>query len=150
MRLLILTYEFPPLGGGAGNAAAELVRALEDEPNLEVVVVTSSVGDYNVERFTRNSTIYYLPIGKKGNIHFQTNQELLRYTYACHRMILACGRTRSSPYRCPSFLSAMTRRASSPPQRVRQFLADPVDLSRRHPAEKRQGDLAVGRVLSVG
>jgi len=87
MRLLILSYEFPPLGGGAGNAAAELVRALADWPDVEVVVVTSSMGGYEVQRqsFTPNSTIYYLPIGKaKGNIHFQTNAELLKYSWACH------------------------------------------------------------------
>ena len=60
VRLLILTYEFPPLGGGAGNAAAELVRALSDRPDVEVVVVTSSMGGYEVKRhsFTPNSTIY--------------------------------------------------------------------------------------------
>lgn len=90
MRLLILTYEFPPLGGGAGNAAAELVRALGDRPDVEVVVVTSSMGGYEVKRhsFTPNSTIYYLPIGKtKGNIHFQTNAELLKYSWACHRFL---------------------------------------------------------------
>ena len=68
MRVLILNYEFAPLGGGAGNATAELVRSLENEPDLEVVVVTSSTAGKRVSRneFTRNSTIYYLPIGKNG------------------------------------------------------------------------------------
>jgi glycosyltransferase involved in cell wall biosynthesis len=88
--LLILTYEFPPLGGGAGNAAAELVRALGDIPGMSVVVVTSSTGDFYVDdkSFSPNSTIYYLPIGKTGgNIHYQTNFELLRYNFACHRFL---------------------------------------------------------------
>lgn len=90
MRVLILTYEFPPLGGGAGNAIAELVRGLDGVPNLEVVVVTSSVGEYRVERneFTFNSTIYYLSIGKHGgNIHYQTNFELLKYNIQCYRFV---------------------------------------------------------------
>ena len=90
MRVLILNYEFPPLGGGAGNATAELVRSLENEPDLEVVVVTSSTGAKRVSRneFTANSTIYYLPIGKSGaNIHYQTNRELLTYVFACHRFL---------------------------------------------------------------
>ena len=98
MRLLILTYEFPPLGGGAGNAAAELVRSLGDRPDLEVVVVTSSMGEYEVAKqtFTPNSTIYYLPIGKnKGNIHFQTNAELLKYSWACHRFLKKLLKTES-------------------------------------------------------
>jgi glycosyltransferase involved in cell wall biosynthesis len=67
-----------------------LVRALGDRPNVEVVVVTSSMGGYEVARnsFTPNSTIYYLPIGKdKGNIHFQTDAELIRYSWACHRFL---------------------------------------------------------------
>jgi glycosyltransferase involved in cell wall biosynthesis len=90
VRLLILTYEFPPLGGGAGNAAAELVRSLGDVPDVEVVVVTSSLDQFEVKRheLSPNSTIYYLPIGKKGgNIHFQTNAELLRYSWVCHRFL---------------------------------------------------------------
>lgn len=90
MRLLLLTYEFPPLGGGAGNSAYELVQSLGDMPGVEVVVVTSSMGDYQVKKntLTPNSTIYYLPIGKtKGNIHFQTNGELLKYSWACHRFL---------------------------------------------------------------
>ncbi len=90
MRLLVLTYEFPPLGGGAGNAAAELVRALEHRSDMEIDVVTSSMGDYAVSRyeFTSNSTIYYLPVGKsKGNIHYQTNTELLKYTIRCHQLL---------------------------------------------------------------
>ena len=73
LRILVLNYEFPPLGGGAGNATAGLVRALEDVPDLEVVVVTSSLDGFEVDRqeISRNSTIYRLPIGKKGhNIHF--------------------------------------------------------------------------------
>lgn len=90
MRLLVLNYEFPPLGGGAGNATAELVRALESEPDLELVVVASSTDEMRVSRntFTRNSTIYYLPIGKKGgNIHYQTNRELISYIFACRRFL---------------------------------------------------------------
>jgi glycosyltransferase involved in cell wall biosynthesis len=90
MRVLILNYEFPPLGGGAGNATAELVRALEDEPELEIAVVTSSTRRMRVDQggFTRNSAIHYLPIGKRrSQIHYQTNRELLTYTVVCHRYL---------------------------------------------------------------
>lgn len=90
MRILILNYEFPPLGGGAGNATAGLVRALEGVPDTEVVVVTSSLDDFQVEHrgLSDNSTIYRLPIGKKGkNIHFQSNKDLLRYSFECYRFL---------------------------------------------------------------
>jgi len=98
MRLLVLTYEFPPLGGGAGNAAAELVRALADRERMEVTVVTSSLGPFRVSKgeFTPNSTIYYLPVGKEtGNIHYQTNAELMRYGIRCHRFLREHLRERS-------------------------------------------------------
>ena len=63
----MLNYEFPPLGGGAGNATYELVRALGSVHDLEIVVVTSSVAGYEVKRntLTPNSVIHYLPIGKE-------------------------------------------------------------------------------------
>ena len=90
MRVLVLNYEFPPLGGGAGNATYELVRALGSNSDLEVVVVTSSVAGYEVKRNTvsPNSVIHYLPIGKEGgNIHYQTDTELIRYNMKCHSFL---------------------------------------------------------------
>lgn len=98
MRILLLNYEFPPLGGGAGNATYELVKALGAVPSVEVVVVTSSTGAYEVKRhtLTPNSTIHYLPIGKEGgNIHYQTDAELLRYNLRCHRFLGKLLRTES-------------------------------------------------------
>jgi glycosyltransferase involved in cell wall biosynthesis len=86
----MLNYEFPPLGGGAGNATLELVRALGSVHDLEVVVVTSSVAGYEVKRntLTPNSVIHYLPIGKEGgNIHYQTDAELVRYIIRCRSFL---------------------------------------------------------------
>lgn len=86
MRVLLLNYEFPPIGGGAGNATLELVRALGSVHDLEVVVVTSSIAGYEVKRYslTHNSVIHYLPIGKEGgNEHYQTEAEMIRYNIRC-------------------------------------------------------------------
>jgi glycogen synthase len=44
MRILVLNYEYPPLGGGAGVATAALAHGLV-ERGIEVDVVTSSVGE---------------------------------------------------------------------------------------------------------
>jgi len=44
MRILILNSEYPPIGGGAGNASANLARCLADMGH-EVSVVTSRFGD---------------------------------------------------------------------------------------------------------
>ena len=90
MRLLILGYEFPPLGGGAGNATAELVRSIESYRDMEVVVVTSSEAEARVDRhgFTANSEIHYVSVGKSGRgRHYQTNLELGRYVVAAHRLL---------------------------------------------------------------
>jgi glycosyltransferase involved in cell wall biosynthesis len=90
MRILILSYEFPPLGGGAGNATAELVKALGKNLSHEVVVVTAAIDDEKIKKYTYtpNSIIYYVPIGKaKGNIHYQVQSELLKYSYACHKLL---------------------------------------------------------------
>jgi len=85
LRILILSYEFPPLGGGAGNATAELVKALEGWPDWEVRVVTSSIDHFRQEAYTQNSRVYFLPISKrKDRIHYQSNMELLRYNFSCH------------------------------------------------------------------
>ncbi|MBU1487670.1 glycosyltransferase, partial [bacterium] len=40
MRILIVNYEFPPLGGGAANASAQIARQLA-RANNEVTVLTS-------------------------------------------------------------------------------------------------------------
>lgn len=55
MRLLIINYEFPPLGGGAGNATAHLARELARQ-GIEVMVLTSAFrglpGQEKVDGFT--------------------------------------------------------------------------------------------------
>lgn len=44
MKLVLVNYEYPPLGGGAGNATAHLARALH-RLGHQVTVVTSSFAD---------------------------------------------------------------------------------------------------------
>lgn len=44
MKLVLINYEYPPIGGGAGNATAYLAQALRTLGN-EVVVVTASYRD---------------------------------------------------------------------------------------------------------
>src|SRR5512143_3920784 len=42
MNLMLVNYEYPPLGGGAGNATAELARALV-RAGHRVTVLTSGI-----------------------------------------------------------------------------------------------------------
>lgn len=81
MKILMLNYEFPPLGGGAGNANYYLLKEFAKEKNLQIDLVTSSVDTVKTEQFSKNITIHYLDIGKGNkNIHYQTNKDLLTYT----------------------------------------------------------------------
>lgn len=83
MKILFFNYEYPPLGGGAGNATFYLLRGFSKTPDLEIDLITSSVDDeYHLEKIGENIKIHRLPIGKKDlNMHFQTSRELLIYSW---------------------------------------------------------------------
>jgi glycosyltransferase involved in cell wall biosynthesis len=84
MHILILNYEFPPLGGGAGNAAYYLLKEFAKGKDLNIDLVTSLVGGYKKEDFSSNIKIYYLDIGKKGSSHFQTQKDLFAYSWRAY------------------------------------------------------------------
>lgn len=81
MKILVLNYEYPPLGGGAANATACLLHAYRGRSDLEIDLVTSSTGKARTENLSENITIHFLDIGKRGNPHYQTNRELLTYAW---------------------------------------------------------------------
>lgn len=81
-KVLFLNYEYPPLGGGAGNATSYILKEFSKMPDLNVDLVTSSIGKYKEEKIGDNITIYYLPIGKnESNFHFQSQKDLLVYAW---------------------------------------------------------------------
>jgi glycosyltransferase involved in cell wall biosynthesis len=82
MRVLFFNYEYPPLGGGAGNASFYLLKEYAKIQDLEVDFVTSSFDEqYHQEKVGNNITVHRLPIGKnEQNVHFQSQADLLRYT----------------------------------------------------------------------
>jgi len=43
LKILMLNYEFPPLGGGAGNATYYMLKEFSKYPNLEIDLITSSI-----------------------------------------------------------------------------------------------------------
>ncbi|HRY27845.1 MAG TPA: glycosyltransferase family 4 protein [Candidatus Moranbacteria bacterium] len=87
MKILFFNYEFPPLGGGAGNASYYLLREYSKNPNIKVDFITSSIDEkQHLERIGNNITIHRLPIGKNPeNIHYQSQKELLKYTWEAYR-----------------------------------------------------------------
>lgn len=80
-KILMLNYEFPPLGGGAGNATYYLLKEFSKYNNLEIDLVTSSTNKYCEEQFADNIKIYYLDIGKGAHLHHQSNKDLLKYSW---------------------------------------------------------------------
>lgn len=86
MRILLLNYEFPPLGGGAANATQQMLKEFV-RLNVPVCVdvVTSSVGRAKVEQLSPGITVYYVDIHKRGSLHHQTNKDLLMYSVQAYR-----------------------------------------------------------------
>lgn len=78
MKILMLNYEFPPLGGGQANANYYLYEALKkiDCP-FQIDILTSSIDKKKQEK-SDLGTIYYLNIGKKGNnLQAQSSKDLI-------------------------------------------------------------------------
>ncbi len=86
MRILILNYEYPPLGGGAGNAVFYLLQEFSQIPDLRVDLVTSSADKkYHLEKIGENIRIHKLPIEKNiSKMHFQTSRDLLVYSWKAY------------------------------------------------------------------
>lgn len=86
MKILFFNYEYPPLGGGAGNASFCILHEFAKIPSLEVDFVTSSFDkDFHLEKIGNNVRIYKLPIGKNSqSIHYQSQKDLLFYSWKAY------------------------------------------------------------------
>ena len=98
MRIIFFNYEYPPLGGGAGNATYYLLKEYAKIPDLEVDLITSSIdAQYHLEKMGDNISIHRLPIGKNSNnLHFQTQKELIFYAWKAY--IFACKLIKKNQY----------------------------------------------------
>ena len=85
IEILMLNYEYPPLGGGAGNATAYLLRQLSEITDIRITLITSSTAGYRVEKPNKNVTIHFLDIYKHESFHFQSNKDLLVYMWKAWR-----------------------------------------------------------------
>lgn len=85
MRLLILNYEDPPLGGGAGNALAHLLAEWGRMPEFTADIVVSSPDIAVTETLRDGVQLHRLDIGKRGGLHYQTQKDLLRYAWRAYR-----------------------------------------------------------------
>ncbi len=86
MKILFLNYEYPPLGGGAGNATKYLLQEYAKHEDLSVDLITSAIDAEFVEsRVNGNVGIFRLPIGKNGkNPQKQSIRDLLVYSWRAY------------------------------------------------------------------
>jgi len=79
MRILIVCYEFPPVGGGTGVACEQVVRELTADGSVALDVLTSGPGESTlVDRPADNLEIHRLPVGKR-DLHYWRPGELVRW-----------------------------------------------------------------------
>ena len=81
MKILMLNYEFPPIGGGAANANLCLLKQYADNSDLQVDVLTSAPKPGILkENFADNITIYKVGIHKK-HLHFWRRTEVIEWLF---------------------------------------------------------------------
>jgi glycosyltransferase involved in cell wall biosynthesis len=87
MRILMLNYEYPPIGGGGGNAHRHLLTEYATQDNLHIDVLTSSAQPgHSTESFNENITIYKVGIHKK-NLHYWRKTEVLEWLFKANRKL---------------------------------------------------------------
>jgi L-malate glycosyltransferase len=85
MKILMVNYEFPPIGGGAGQAHQNLLREYAKMEGLEVDVLTSGLGQgLQREEMAENITIYKVGI-RKNNLHYWRKSEVMIWLYKARR-----------------------------------------------------------------
>ncbi len=86
MRLLMVNYEFPPIGGGGGNAHQFLLQQYATQPDLQVDVVTSGLNS-GVIREDFASQIWLHKVGvRKKELHFWRKSEVLSWLLRARRV----------------------------------------------------------------
>ena len=79
MKILMLNYEFPPIGGGGGQAHLALLRQYARRQDLEVDVLTSApTPGFSSEEFARHIRIYKVGLHKK-DLHLWRRGEIIQW-----------------------------------------------------------------------
>ncbi|MEX0569208.1 MAG: glycosyltransferase family 4 protein [Candidatus Njordarchaeota archaeon] len=81
MNILMLNYEYPPIGGGASRATFHLLKEFSHLDGIKVDLITSSISNrFEIEGVGDNIQIHKIPI-KKGGRYYWTQREILTYSY---------------------------------------------------------------------
>jgi glycosyltransferase involved in cell wall biosynthesis len=85
MKILMLNYEFPPIGGGAGQAHLTILKQYARRNDLTVdVLVSSPKPCFSVEKLSNNVTIYKVGVHKK-NLHYWRKIEVVEWVAKARR-----------------------------------------------------------------
>jgi len=86
MKILMLNYEFPPIGAGAANAHQQLLTQFAQHPDLTVDVLTSAMpGSLLREKFSEKITIHKVPLHKK-DLHYWRKIEVLEWLFKAKKI----------------------------------------------------------------
>jgi len=80
MRILVLNYEFPPVGGGGGRASAELVQALVGRGH-DLRVITSKAKGLPRNEDNHGYSITRVPTGRQ-TLYRASFTSMARYIFA--------------------------------------------------------------------
>ena len=79
LRVLSLNYEFPPIGGGGGNAHRHILREFTRFPDLQVTLITTTTQSEAIhDSFAPNVHIHRLPQPKRDLLYWRRS-EVARY-----------------------------------------------------------------------
>jgi glycosyltransferase involved in cell wall biosynthesis len=79
MNILMINYEFPPIGGGAGQAHLAILKQYAGKPDLRVDVLASAPKPgFVVQKLSDNVTIYTVGVHKK-NLHYWRKIEVVEW-----------------------------------------------------------------------
>jgi glycosyltransferase involved in cell wall biosynthesis len=85
MKILMLNYEFPPIGGGAGQAHLAILRQFTGLKELSIDVLTSAPKPgFSKQNFSDNVVIYKVGVHKK-NLHFWRKIEVVEWMAKARR-----------------------------------------------------------------
>jgi len=94
MKILMLNYEFPPIGGGGGQAHLALLRQYAGRRDLEVDVLTSlAKPSFAIESFAPNILLCKVGVHKK-NLHVWRRSEIIEWLIKakpCYRRLIRQG-----------------------------------------------------------
>ena len=95
MKIMMLNYEFPPIGGGTGQEHLAILKQLAGRKDLLADVVTSSpTPGLAVEKLSDNITLYKVGVHKK-NLHYWRKIEVVEWLFMAgrpYRQLLAQNR----------------------------------------------------------